>query len=53
MPRPKTSKYDEDLRLNPATEDDSREEMLKRAHLLAKAVVEGGAPQLEEPDPVD
>ena len=46
---PKTAKYDEDLRFAPAKESDSRDELLKRADLLARAVVKGGAPRREEP----
>ena len=38
---------DEDLRFAPASETDSEEERLVRAHRLAQSVVRGGAPHRE------
>ena len=49
MPKSETLKYEEDLRCAPARETDSRDELLKRADMLAQADVGGGAPRREEP----
>ena len=47
MPTQRPSKYDEDLRFLPASDEDLEEELLARANKLMRAVVSGGAPRRE------
>ena len=47
IPTQRPSRYDEDLRFLPASDEDSEEKLLARADKLMRAVVSGGASRWE------